>query len=51
MADGGQARHAIEALRRAAQIVRSFRIERRMEDEPAHHDQALERLAEPEPRR
>ena len=50
MAGSGQSTQAAEALRRAARIVRAFPIERRMEDEPAHHEKAMERLAEQDER-
>lgn len=43
-----QARAEAEALARLARLVATFKVERPMEDEPAHFEKALERLAEPD---
>ena len=43
-----QAAGRAELLARLDRIFRLFKTERRMEDEPAQHDKALERVAEKE---
>ena len=49
MAGQGETRR--RALERIVELVGRFGIERRLEDEPAQHVKALDRLAEPEPGR